>query len=354
MQNDFGFYIHWPYCLSKCPYCDFFSVAHTPPNEKVLEQAYARDIALIPHTQTVTSIFFGGGTPCLMSCALVEHILHTLSAQFQIAPDVEISMEVNPDAINTAKMQDFKAAGVNRLSIGVQALDSASLTFLGRRHSLQTAINCISQATKVFDNVSIDLMYARPHQTSAQWAAELDKALAFGLPHYSLYQLTIENGTPFARRGITGADEELSRILFLETLEKMARAGYLAYEVSNFAKTGYTCRHNQTYWRGFDYAGIGAAAHGRLGMTATENPAHIGDWLAGKRTVYTLTPTEKAEESLILGLRSCEGVLCKNLAPKAVLKALHNHWIEQKGDRLIPTPDGWLMLNQLTLLLAQE
>lgn len=351
MTKSFGIYIHWPYCLSKCPYCDFFSLPSTRIDETLFLNRYIQEIQCLPKGSCVTSIFFGGGTPSLMSCHMIETILSTLSDNFILPKDIEISLEVNPDAISFHKMKCLNALGINRLSIGVQALDAPSLRFLGRRHSLETAHQCIQDASSVFQNLSIDLIYARPNQTWEMWEKELDEALQYHLPHYSLYELTIEDDTPFARRAICSADEETSRQLFLKTMGKMDLAGVPLYEVSNFALHGFECHHNQAYWQSHDYVGIGPSAHGRLGKIATENPKNINDWLNGKQNVYALSDTEKQEERILMGLRQKEGITDIGIHKSAIQKALDYQWITYKNGQICPTQKGFVMLNQLILLL---
>ena len=350
-------YIHWPYCLSKCPYCDFASVVCPEADEATLEAGYRRDIrALLPPGRPVASVFFGGGTPSLMSPTLLSDILTAVFQNNPRADGCEITLEANPDAIDLFKMRSFQAAGVNRLSLGVQALDEEALRFLGRRHTLRTALERVEQGMRVFGNVNMDLIYARPGQTPEAWQQELAKALSLGLPHYSLYQLTIEEGTPFGRRGVTAADEKAGAALYCLTDEIMAAAGVPVYEVSNYARSGFECRHNLTYWTGGDYVGIGPAAHGRIGLVATCNPASVRAWLADGTEVERLTPAERQTEKLLMGLRLRRNYWhpAAGLSPKGMRQALAQGWIEQSGAGIRPTLAGTLMLNQLILLLMPE
>ena len=351
MKNLFAIYCHWPFCLSKCPYCDFFSLPSHDWNEQLFIKRYNEEIKQIPTSQNVTSIFFGGGTPSLMSTTLLEDILNNIYKHCHVDKDVEITIEANPDAIDLQKIKDFHRLGINRLSLGVQALNNQDLHFLGRRHSAETARKRINEILNYFDNVSIDLIYARPQQTWEQWEKELNEALSFNLPHYSLYQLTIEEKTPFAHKNISLPDDELARTLFLKTIEKMDSTGIPLYEVSNFAKPGYECQHNQTYWLGKDYVGIGPSAHGRLGLIATENPRNIQNWLKGEKNITPLSLKEKEEERILMGLRQRQGIDIQNISPQSIQRVIEKGWVIQKGDHVFPTNEGLIMLNSLILEL---
>lgn len=352
-MEKFGIYIHWPFCLSKCPYCDFASVPCRAPEEDLLLKGYLRDLDNLPR-RPVTSIFFGGGTPSMMSVELLERILGKIEADFGFAPDIEISLEANPDAITKEKMLAFKQAGINRLSLGVQALNDTDLKFLGRIHSAQTALTRIDEMRQVFDNCSIDLIYARPNQTIKDWESELKQVLSFDLPHISLYQLTIEEGTPFDRKGIEPADDETARALYLKTVEMTDKAGIPLYEVSNFARSGFECRHNLLYWQGDDYAGIGPAAHGRLGLVATENPKDVKQWLTQGAIKTNLTQTERFEEKILMGLRLRKGMPAKGIHPDKLEAAVRQGWLfyNPRNSWMAPTMEGLLMLNQLILMLV--
>ncbi|MDD3669285.1 MAG: radical SAM family heme chaperone HemW [Alphaproteobacteria bacterium] len=347
VSEMFGVYIHWPYCLSKCPYCDFASTAGARVDEGILAKRYVQELAELPRRR-ITSVFFGGGTPSLMSAGLVGALLERLAPD--CAPDVEITMEANPDAIGLPKMRALRDAGVNRLSLGVQALDDAALKRLGRRHSAATAMRQAENALRTFGRVNLDLIYARPGQTPAEWEAELKRALALEAPHYALYQLTIEEGTPFGRRGVRPAPDEVARDLYLMTDEIMAGAGLPAYEVSNYAAPGGACRHNMTYWLGADYAGVGPAACGRLGLLATQNPAGVSDWLAGVSEKTPLMPAERDMEKILMGLRLRRaGYPAAGLNPAGVDRAVRNRWLTLHRHRAYPTAEGILMLNRLIL-----
>jgi putative oxygen-independent coproporphyrinogen III oxidase len=325
--RPFGVYVHWPFCLSKCPYCDFNShVRHGAIDEARFARAFSREIAStaarIPG-RTVSSIFLGGGTPSLMQPATVAAILDAVAQNWTIAREVEITLEANPSSVEAARFRGYRTAGVNRVSLGVQAIDDAALRELGRLHSANEALEAVAIARLLFERYSFDLIYARPQQSGEAWRDELTRALAHAGEHVSLYQLTIEQGTPFALLHAGGKlaipDEELARALFDATQEICSRAGLPAYEVSNHARPGRECRHNLIYWKGHEYAGIGPGAHGRLDMgaaryaTATEKRPEA--WLArveerghGLITDEPLSQDEVADEYLLMGLRLVEGI----------------------------------------------
>lgn len=353
----FGLYLHWPYCLSKCPYCDFFSHPCSAPNEEILIAGYLRDLKQIvdlTNNRTLTSIFFGGGTPSLMSPTFLEKIINAITTTFHLSEDIEITMEANPDAITQDKMKSFADLGVNRLSIGVQALNDMDLHFLGRRHSVKTAIERIEQAQSIFPRINIDLIYARPNQTLKAWETELKSALSLGLSHYSLYQLTIEENTVFGQKDISPADEETAEQLYRLTDNIMINAGIPSYEVSNYAKCGEESRHNLTYWTGGDYIGIGPAAHGRIGLIATESPKSVDTWLKQGITSENLTPTERFEEQVLMGLRLTQTPFpIQGLSKEGIQKALHLGWIKLSDNKatITPTLAGTLMLNELIVMV---
>ena len=325
--NAFGIYVHWPFCLSKCPYCDFNShVRHAAIDEGRFTRAFAAEIAATAERvpgRRVSSIFFGGGTPSLMRPATVEAILDAVARHWSIAHDVEVTLEANPSSVDAGRFRGYRTAGVTRASLGVQALDNAALAQLGRLHSVDEALDAIAVARSTFDRYSFDLIYARPCQTPTAWSAELERALAQAGEHLSLYQLTIEQGTPFAvlhRAGkLVVPDEESARALYDTTQTACARAGLPAYEISNHARPGGECRHNLVYWRAHEFAGVGPGAHGRLDIdgdriaTATEQRPE--EWLTrvetrghGLVTDEPLTDEQAADELLLMGLRLAEGV----------------------------------------------
>ncbi len=307
-EDKLAVYIHFPYCKSRCPYCDFFrGLLPKSFNEEELIQRYLSDITyfadLFPHKQAVKSIFFGGGTPSLLSSHTVESVLNELQKKFVIAKDAEISLEGNPNTFERDKFLEFRQAGINRLSLGVQALQADDLKKLGRTHSLSDALAAMELGAKTFPKFSIDLIYARPLQQWDTWQKEIDTALQFNLSHISLYELSIEEGTPFYRKNIQPMDEEQSLSLYNDTVSYLRSCGFQRYEVSNFAKSSsHQSVHNLTYWQGGDYIGIGQGAHGRLRLNG-----QIFTTLDG-RLDETLTPQERAEELVLMGLRIEEGL----------------------------------------------
>jgi len=326
-DRAFGVYIHWPFCLSKCPYCDFNShVRHGGIDQPRYVRAFAAEIAAtaarVPG-RTVSSIFFGGGTPSLMQPDTVGGILDAVARHWTVADDAEITLEANPTSVEATRFRGYRAAGVNRVSLGVQALDDAALKELGRLHSAREALDAVAVARAIFDRYSFDLIYARPRQTPTEWASELKRAIAEAAEHLSLYQLTIEPGTPFAglhaAGKLTTPDEDTARALYDVTQEICEAAGLPAYEVSNHARPGAESRHNLIYWRTHDYAGIGPGAHGRLQVgtrryaTATEKRPEA--WLMrvealghGMIVNDRLSDAEQADELLLMGLRLKEGI----------------------------------------------
>ena len=326
-RTAFGVYVHWPFCLSKCPYCDFNShVRHAAIDESRFVRAFAREIettaARLPG-RTVTSIFLGGGTPSLMQPQTVGAILAAIGKHWRVADDAEVTLEANPTSVEATRFAGYRAAGVNRVSLGVQALDDASLQELGRLHSAREALDAVAVARRSFDRYSFDLIYARPGQTPDMWAGELELAIREAAEHLSLYQLTIEEGTPFfglhAAGKLRTPGESEARALYDVTQEICARRGLPAYEISNHARKGAECRHNLVYWRGEEYAGIGPGAHGRLDIngvrhaTATEKRPEA--WLMrveanghGIIADEYLSREERADEFLLMGLRLAEGI----------------------------------------------
>jgi putative oxygen-independent coproporphyrinogen III oxidase len=329
----FGVYVHWPFCLSKCPYCDFNShVRHAAIDEERFAKAFAREIettAARVGRREVTSIFLGGGTPSLMQPQTVGAVLDAIGKHWRVAGDVEVTLEANPTSVEATRFAGYRAAGVNRVSLGVQALNDTSLKELGRLHSAREALDAVAIARKSFERYSFDLIYARPGQTPAMWTDELTLAIKEAAEHLSLYQLTIEEGTPFfglhAAGKLKTPDETLARALYDVTQEVCAGHGLPAYEISNHARKGAECRHNLVYWRGEEYAGIGPGAHGRLDLegrrhaTATEKRPEA--WLMrveanghGVIADEVLNREERADEFLLMGLRLAEGIDPKRYA----------------------------------------
>jgi putative oxygen-independent coproporphyrinogen III oxidase len=323
----FAVYVHWPFCLSKCPYCDFNShVRHGGVDEQRFVRAYEAEIAAtaarVPG-RTVSTIFFGGGTPSLMQPTSVQAILDCIGKHWSVAPDVEVTLEANPTSVEATRFRGYRSAGVNRVSLGVQALDDGALKQLGRLHTAQEALEAVAIARSIFQRYSFDLIYARPRQTLAAWTVELKRAIAEAAEHLSLYQLTIEPGTPFFGLHKAGKlaipDDDLGRDLYDLTQLICAGEGLPAYEISNHARPGAECRHNLIYWRGHEYAGVGPGAHGRLNIGgqryATETDKKPEGWLTrveenghGLIVDEKLQPGEIADEFLLMGLRLAEGI----------------------------------------------
>ncbi|WP_439153685.1 radical SAM family heme chaperone HemW [Yoonia sp.] len=332
-HGGFGLYIHWPFCQAKCPYCDFNSHVVARIDQIAWEQAYLSEIDRIG-TQTagrvLRSVFFGGGTPSMMEPRLVDAILAKIRATWPLANDIEITLEANPTSVEAGRFAGYRNAGVNRVSMGIQALNDADLKALGRLHSEREAIAAFETARSVFDRVSFDLIYARQGQTLKAWETELKRALALAIDHLSLYQLTIEAGTAFGDRYAAGKlrdlpDEDLSADMFAATQEICATAGFDGYEVSNHARPGFESIHNQIYWRYGDYAGIGPGAHGRLTIGgvryATESPLAPTTWLQqvtsaghGESLREVLSLEDQIAELLLMGMRLDEGVLLERMS----------------------------------------
>jgi putative oxygen-independent coproporphyrinogen III oxidase len=326
-ESAFGVYIHWPFCLSKCPYCDFNShVRHARIDEQRYVRAFAAEIAAtaarVP-VRTVSTIFFGGGTPSLMQPATVGAILDAIGKHWRIAPHAEVTLEANPTSVEATRFAGYRAAGVNRVSLGVQALEHDALKSLGRTHTVREALDAVAIARKSFARYSFDLIYARPGQTPHAWATELKHAIAEAGEHLSLYQLTVEPDTPFATLHSAGKlpvpDEDTARALYDTTQAVCDAAGLSAYEISNHARPGGECRHNLVYWRAHEYAGIGPGAHGRLDIDgerhATVTERRPEAWLTRVESTGhgvvgddTLLRSQVADEFLLMGLRLAEGI----------------------------------------------
>jgi putative oxygen-independent coproporphyrinogen III oxidase len=361
-DEAFGVYIHWPFCLSKCPYCDFNShVRHAEIDEARFVRAFTAEIAATAARapgRTVSTIFFGGGTPSLMKPDTVAAILDAVARHWHVAPDVEVTLEANPTSVEATRFAGYRAAGVNRVSLGVQALDDAALKALGRMHTADEALAAVAIARGAFERYSFDLIYARPDQSAPAWRAELTRAIAEAAEHLSLYQLTIEPDTPFAALHAAGKlavpDADHSRTLYDLTGEVCAAAGLPAYEISNYARPGAACRHNLVYWRYHEYAGIGPGAHGRLDIdgrrhaTATEKRPEA--WLmrveasgTGVVTDEALSRVEAADEFLLMGLRLAEGIDLARFAALAGAPLAEKQITELSTHGLVETtPDGRL------------
>ena len=363
-------YVHWPFCVSKCPYCDFNSHVRERIDEPQWRFAYRAAIdAAAARTpgRTVTSVFFGGGTPSLMEPATVALVLDRIAACWPLAPGLEVTLEANPGSVEAGRFAGYRAAGVGRVSLGVQALDDAALAGLGRRHDSAEALAALELAARIFPRWSFDLIYGRPGHTPAAWEAELTRALAFVGDHLSAYQLTIEAGTRFAtlheRGELVLPDEETQGQLYETTQALLADAGLPAYEISNHARAGGESRHNLTYWRYGDYAGIGPGAHGRLGLdghkVATRQKKAPESWLAavaatgdGLEEDVPLSADERLSEMLMMGLRLAEGVplariahetgapLARWLDPDRVARLRRGGFLVLDDERLTATAAG--------------
>ncbi|HVI53127.1 MAG TPA: radical SAM family heme chaperone HemW [Candidatus Sulfotelmatobacter sp.] len=386
-MSAFGIYIHWPFCLSKCPYCDFNShVAETidQPGWRAALLAELEHFAARTKGREVTSVFFGGGTPSLMDPATTEALLVRIGDLWRLAPGAEITLEANPGAIDAGRFRDFRAAGVNRLSMGLQALNDADLKFLGRRHDVAQAVQAVELARATFPRISFDLIYARPGQTPASWRGELAQAIALAADHLSLYQLTIEPGTAFhpahARGDFVLPDEDAAAEMFDITQDMTAAAGMPAYEVSNHARPGAECRHNLLYWQGDDYVGVGPGAHGRLSRTDPNDRSITtaalrqfktpDRWLSavsqqghGTQEETALAPDERIEELLMMGLRLTGGLdgsqfrrltgrsIADAVDPSALEMMIGDGMVEWRGPTLAATPRGMLLLNSVIAAL---
>lgn len=330
-EAGFGIYVHWPFCLSKCPYCDFNSHVRERVEHERWRRALLAELdhyAALAPGRMVTSIFFGGGTPSLMEPATVGAAVERVARHWPVAPDLEVTLEANPTSAEAERFRGFRAAGVNRLSLGVQALDDAALRFLGRRHDGAEALGAIGLAARHFERFSFDLIYARPGQDEAAWRAELGRAIDLAAGHLSVYQLTIEEGTKFhtlhGRGELVLPDEDTAATLHEATQEVLEAAGLPAYEISNHARPGQECRHNLTYWRYGDYVGVGPGAHGRLTLDGAKRAtrAHRAPeaWLErverhghGGHGQETIPAEARLEEMLMMGLRLAGGVARRRL-----------------------------------------
>jgi oxygen-independent coproporphyrinogen-3 oxidase len=376
----FGIYVHWPFCAAKCPYCDFNSHVRSEFDETLWSSAIMQELEWVAAQQgsnrpVVESIFFGGGTPSLMTGAAVARVIDAIGRLWTPAPNAEITLESNPASAEAARFRDYRAAGVNRVSLGVQALNDTDLKFLGRLHNVADAKAALAMAMGVFDRVSLDLIYARPRQTVAEWRAELAEALAFGTEHLSLYQLTIEAGTPFAelaRQGrLVTPDEDIAAALYETTQELTEAAGRPAYEISNHAVPGAESRHNLIYWRYGAYAGVGPGAHGRLDLagkrfaTSCERlPERWRDLVSraghGMIEMQEIAQADAAHEHLLMNMRLAEGLDVAGYETRwsAPLDRRRIAGLENEGlvrlanEKLFATPRGRLVLNSVIAALA--
>ena len=377
-DGDLALYVHWPFCVSKCPYCDFNSHVRDGIDQGQWRDALLADLAheaaLLPDRR-LTSIFFGGGTPSLMVPATVESLIGSAQAQWSAADDIEITLEANPNSVEAERFADLAAAGVSRLSLGLQSFHDKDLSFLGRAHSASEGLAALDIAQRHFERVSFDLIYALPGDDEAKWSADLDRALGLGTSHVSLYQLTIEPGTRFAsdvaHRRFTPLDEDGSAVLFELTQERSAAAGLPAYEISNHSAPGAESRHNLTYWRYGDYSGIGPGAHGRRSGMRTMRHRKPENFLSGlARNGHglvedvALSAVEAADEALVMGLRLAEGVDAAAIAHRfgggevvdwrQVDRLVGSGHLSRDGGRIILTARGRLVLDHILGAIAAD
>ena len=378
-----GVYVHWPFCAAKCPYCDFNSHVRESIDQKDWVDAYVRSLEHyaqeLPNKQVV-SIFFGGGTPSLMEPETVQEIIDTIQKNWTVANDIEITLEANPTSVEAGKFAGFRQAGVNRVSLGVQALNDNDLKFLGREHTVEEALKAVEIAGACFDRYSFDLIYGRPEQSAADWRSELSEAVKHANGHLSLYQLTIERNTPFYMQYHRGEfsipDEVEGAELYHLTQEVLDDVGLPSYEVSNHAADGQACRHNLIYWHMADYIGVGAGAHGRFmrgdQKYASRDHAAPEKWLErvrekghGAHELEELSAEDRFHEALMMGLRLRDGVSVKHcealsgltfdevVKPEKLQAMINEGWIDHEGDVLRCTREGLLRLNAIiSFLLA--
>jgi oxygen-independent coproporphyrinogen-3 oxidase len=382
-MEPLALYIHWPFCLAKCPYCDFNSHVRARIPQHRFREALRAELgweAARLGRRPLTSIFFGGGTPSLMEPETVAALIGDARRAFDPLPDLEITLEANPTSVEAGRLAEFRAAGVNRASLGVQSLHDAALKLLGREHSAAQAAAALETARGIFPRISFDLIYARPGQTLPDWRAELRRALGMAADHLSLYQLTIEPGTRFEALHRQGAlllpEAEDAAALYQATAEEAGRFGLLPYEVSNYAQPGAESRHNLAYWRYRDYAGIGPGAHGRITLDgdlfATRRHRAPEPWAAlveqqghGLTQQTVLTPEEKAREMLLMGLRLSEGIDTQRFAARTgvaiedaldisvLSSAVEEGYVTLTESRLAATETGRMRLDALTAALVR-
>ncbi|WP_157016262.1 radical SAM family heme chaperone HemW [Mesorhizobium xinjiangense] len=380
-EPGFGIYVHWPFCAAKCPYCDFNShVRHRPVDEERFARAFAAELAHMRQRtgpRAVTSVFLGGGTPSLMRPETVGAVLDAIAKQWTVPDGIEVTLEANPSSVEAERFRGYRAAGVNRVSLGVQALDDADLKFLGRLHSVAEALAAIELARETFPRLSFDLIYARPQQSLESWESELNRAIDLAADHLSLYQLTIEEGTPFfalhAARKFAVPDTDHAAELYRLTQEVTAERDLPAYEISNHARPGAESRHNLTYWRYGEYVGVGPGAHGRFvedgARVVTIAERHPETWADCVETHghgvvdgEMLTRAEEADEFLLMGLRLAEGIdlaryeqlAGRPLSSRSVSLLQEERLVASLGNsRLRATPAGMVVLDALVADLAR-
>ncbi|HZU50786.1 MAG TPA: radical SAM family heme chaperone HemW [Sphingomicrobium sp.] len=372
MSGDpLALYIHWPFCVSKCPYCDFNSHVRSSVDAEAWKQGLLADLrheARLLSGRRLSSIFFGGGTPSLMDPSTVEALIRAAAAEWTFTDNVEVTLEANPNSVEAARFADLAAAGVNRLSLGVQSLDDDALSFLGRAHSAREARQALEIAQSAFARVSFDLIYGLPGDTESSWSDALSRALSLGTTHLSLYQLTIEPGTRFAsmvsKKQFQPLDSDTAAKLYELTDAMTSAAGLPLYEISNYARRGDESRHNLTYWRYGEYAGIGPGGHGRrLGMRTVRHKKPENFLSAVLRNGHgiaeeaKLSPLEAADEALVMGLRLSEGIDARAIASRYGLATIvdwqcvddlvRSGHLKRAGTRIALTPAGRLLLDYI-------
>ena len=372
-DEPIALYVHWPFCVSKCPYCDFNSHVRASIDSDAWRAALLSDLAheaALNGGRRLSSIFFGGGTPSLMPPDIVGALIDAATRHWRPTGDIEITLEANPSSVEAARFADLAAAGVNRVSLGLQSLENEALHFLGRAHDVREGLAALEVAQSTFGRVNFDLIYARPDQSLADWESELARGLSFGTDHLSLYQLTIEPGTRFATLVAQGklnpADPDHAADLYEQTQAMTAAAGITAYEISNHARPGQESRHNLTYWRYGDYVGVGPGAHGRRDGLATLRHRKPENWMTavernghGLQGEEPLDGRDRAREALLMGLRLAEGVDLDRIARlsglpfdmlvdrDAVARIAGHGMIRQDGQRLRVDPAGMLLLDAI-------
>lgn len=378
-KNEIAIYIHWPFCLSLCPYCDFNSHVQAKIDHEIWAKSYIKELEYFMAKikgKKITSVFFGGGTPSLMSPAIISEILDFLAKNCRFEANIEVTLEANPTSVESSKFENFKSAGINRLSVGVQSFIETDLKALGRKHNADEAIRAINIAAENFDNYSFDLIYARPHQTLESWKQEIEFALSLAPKHISLYQLTIEKGTPFFKLFRDGSlklpDNELAADMYDLTNEITQAHDYHRYEISNYARPGFECEHNLNYWNYGNYLGIGPGAHSRINGKAimmTHNPKN---WLSqiekighGIQTEINLTENELISEIIMMGLRLSKGISLENFKnktgknftesvnPNYLNTLLQNNLAENKENFFRLLPNGLNLHNYILARLLE-
>ena len=379
-HNSLAVYIHWPFCKSICPYCDFNSHIEKKINQLRWERALLKEVQYFyekTKTHTVKTIFFGGGTPSLMPPILVNNIIDAIKKLWRTSKKLEITLEANPMGFDISRFEEFRDVGINRLSLGIQSLNDNSLRFLGRQHTRSDALIAINAGKKIFNQCSIDMIYALPNQTKNSWKKELDEIISISGNHLSLYQLTIEPGTPFFKNRTSPATELTAIQLYRQTRKTAIASGFLHYEVSSFARLGHKSKHNLTYWRGGEYIGIGPGAHGRLlekkTTIATHQIHNPDNWLQavekrgiGLAKARSLGATERIEELFLLGLRITEGInrarfkqqtghaLDRVIDQKILNELINSKYLEANETSLRATEKGRLCINAITASIVSK